>query len=92
MEPIGNPETSVLNQLMPRNDPQDGRVHFNRSESLRSRIALITIDQCKSLSSWPAIDRNHGDSSDQSIRNYTWVFSRKMTGVSACFLKRLEYA
>jgi hypothetical protein len=92
MEPIGSPETSVLNQLMPRNNPQDGRVQFNHNESLRSRIALITMDQCKSLSSWPAVDRNHSDYSDQSIRNYTWVFSCKMTGVSVCFLKRLEYS
>jgi hypothetical protein len=34
MEPTGSPETSVLNQLTPRNDPEDGRIQFNRGESL----------------------------------------------------------
>jgi hypothetical protein len=37
MEPIGCPETSVLNPLTPRNKPENGRIQFNRGESLQSR-------------------------------------------------------
>ena len=33
--PIG-PETSVLNHLTPRNNPEYWRIQFNRGESLRS--------------------------------------------------------
>ena len=35
MEPIGSTTTSVLNQLTPRNNPEDGRIRFNRHGSLR---------------------------------------------------------
>jgi hypothetical protein len=35
--PIGNRETSVLNQLTLRNNPKDGRMQFSHSRSLRSR-------------------------------------------------------
>ena len=38
MEQVGSTETSVLNHLKSRNNPEDGRIHFNRGESLRSRI------------------------------------------------------
>jgi hypothetical protein len=38
MRPIGSPETSVLNQRTVRNNPEDGRIHFNRGESLPSRV------------------------------------------------------
>jgi hypothetical protein len=37
MGPIGSPETSVLNQFTPRNNPEDGRIQFNSSGSLRGR-------------------------------------------------------
>ena len=37
MGPIGSPETSVSNHLTPRNNPEDGRIQFNRGGSLRSR-------------------------------------------------------
>ena len=33
-----SPETSVLNQPTLRNNPEDGRIQFNRSGSLRSGI------------------------------------------------------
>jgi hypothetical protein len=37
MGPIGCPETSVLNQPTLCNNPEDGRIQVNYSESLRSR-------------------------------------------------------
>ena len=37
MGPIASPETSVSNHLTPRNNPEDGRIQFNRGGSLRSR-------------------------------------------------------
>ena len=33
MEPIGSTETSVLNHHALRNDPEDGRIQFNRGET-----------------------------------------------------------
>jgi hypothetical protein len=33
--------TSVLNKFTPRNNPEDGRIQFNRGESIRSCIYLI---------------------------------------------------
>jgi hypothetical protein len=38
MRLIGSPETSVLNHLTGRNNPEDGRIQFNSGGSLRSRI------------------------------------------------------
>ena len=35
---IGSPETSVLNHFTPCNNPEDGRINFNRGGSLRSRM------------------------------------------------------
>ena len=35
--PIGSPETSVLNNITPRYNPEDGRIRLNRGGSLRSR-------------------------------------------------------
>jgi hypothetical protein len=37
MEPIGSLETSFENHLTPRNGTENGRIHFSRGESLRSR-------------------------------------------------------
>ena len=37
MGPIGSPETAVLNHITPPNNPEDGRIYFNRGESQRSR-------------------------------------------------------
>jgi hypothetical protein len=42
MEPIGNPEMSVLNQITLRNIPADGRIPVNRSESLRVALTLLS--------------------------------------------------
>ena len=39
--PIGSPETSVLNHSTLCNNPEDGRIQFNGSGSLRSRIGPI---------------------------------------------------
>ena len=33
----GSPEKSVSNHLTPRNNPEDGRIQFDRGGSLRSR-------------------------------------------------------
>jgi hypothetical protein len=38
MGPTGSPETSVLNQRTPSNNPEDGIIHFNRGGSLRSQV------------------------------------------------------
>jgi hypothetical protein len=38
MRPICISETSVSNHFTPRNNPEEGRIQFNRSGSLRSRI------------------------------------------------------
>jgi hypothetical protein len=44
MERGGSPETSVLNQPMLRNNPEDRRIQFNRDGSLRCRNSkLLTI-------------------------------------------------
>jgi hypothetical protein len=40
MEPIGNPETSVLNDLTPRNNPEDRRIQSNQGGSQRSHNGL----------------------------------------------------
>lgn len=37
MEPTGSPETSVPSHVTLRSNPEDERIHFNRSESLRLR-------------------------------------------------------
>jgi hypothetical protein len=41
MGEIGRPETSVLNYLTPRNNPEDGIIQFNRGVSLQSRITYL---------------------------------------------------
>jgi hypothetical protein len=40
MGPIHSPETSVLNQLTPRNNPENGRNEFNCDGGLRSRTVV----------------------------------------------------
>jgi ABC-type branched-subunit amino acid transport system ATPase component len=37
MGPLGSPETSVSNHLTGRNNPEDGRIQFNRGQRQRSR-------------------------------------------------------
>jgi hypothetical protein len=37
MGPIGGSETSVLNHVTPRNNPEDVKIQFHRGGSLRSR-------------------------------------------------------
>ena len=53
MGPIGSPETSVLNYLTRRHNPEDGRIQFSNGGSIRYR---------KSLSCKKALDgtRVHG--------------------------------
>ena len=51
MGPIGSSETSVFNKLTLRNNPEDGRIHFNRGGSLRSRIFRINVE-CLTLDIW----------------------------------------
>ena len=41
MGPIGSPVTLALNQYTLCNNPEDGRIQFNRSGSLRSRNCLL---------------------------------------------------
>jgi hypothetical protein len=41
MAPICSPETSALEELTPRNNPEDGRIQFNSGGSLRSCIADV---------------------------------------------------
>ena len=41
MGPICSTETSVSNHLNPRNNPEDGRIQFNRGGSVRSRVCLL---------------------------------------------------
>ena len=52
MEPIGNPEKSVLNHPTLHNIPEDDRIQVNHSEGLRScKLSIILIvnkSQCKS--------------------------------------------
>jgi hypothetical protein len=56
--PIGSHETSVLNQSMLRNIPENNRIQANRSESLRFPITIFglafqsstaLLDQCRCL-------------------------------------------
>jgi hypothetical protein len=42
MGPKGNPETSVSDHLALHNNPEDGRIQFNRGGSLRSPKNFIT--------------------------------------------------
>ena len=46
MEPIGNPETSVLNPRTLRNIPEDDRIQVNCSECLRPRVLSVTLIKC----------------------------------------------
>jgi hypothetical protein len=44
--PICSSETSILNQLTPRNNPEDGRIQFNRGGSPRSNNGFVlTINE-----------------------------------------------
>jgi hypothetical protein len=45
MERIGSPETSVLNRLTPRNNPESGKIHFNSGVSLKLPHSFINIYQ-----------------------------------------------
>ena len=40
MGPIGSPETSVSKPLTSRNNPQDGRIQFNRGRSPKISLTL----------------------------------------------------
>ena len=40
MGPIDSPKTSVLNHLTPHDNPEDGRIQFDRGGSLRSREVI----------------------------------------------------
>ena len=40
----GSPETSVFNHLTPRNNPEDGRIQFNREGSLISCMSSVGYD------------------------------------------------
>ena len=40
---ISSPETSTSNHRTPRDNPEDGRTHFNHGESLRPRIHFICV-------------------------------------------------
>jgi hypothetical protein len=44
MEPIGSPETSVLNQLTQRNNLEDRRIQLNGGESLRSHTVTKFVN------------------------------------------------
>jgi hypothetical protein len=55
MTPIGSPETSISNQPTSRNNPEDGRIHFNRGESLRLR----TIKESSKDSSSVPLQASH---------------------------------
>lgn len=44
---IGSPKTSVSNCRAPRNNPADGRIHFNRGGSLRWRRLEIYLNSMK---------------------------------------------
>ena len=41
--PIASTESSLSEQLMPRNDPEDGRIHFNRGGILSSAAFVVTV-------------------------------------------------
>ena len=41
MGAIGSPETSVLNRITQRNNPEDGTIPFNCGGSLRSRNVYV---------------------------------------------------
>jgi hypothetical protein len=43
MEPIGRPETSVLNQLAPRNNPEDGRKLFVQHISVTKFTHKVSV-------------------------------------------------
>jgi hypothetical protein len=43
MRPKDNRETSVSNHPKPRNNPEDGRIQFNRGGSLRSGAFILTF-------------------------------------------------
>jgi hypothetical protein len=43
METIGSPETSVSNHRTPHNNPEDGRINFNRGGSLLSLKFLAVL-------------------------------------------------
>jgi hypothetical protein len=60
MVPIGNPETSVLKELTPLNNPEDRRMYFNRCKRLRSRVLQIPTALIKRLEG-PGIESQWGE-------------------------------
>ena len=60
-----SPETSVLNHLTPRKDPEEGRLYCNRGESRRSPIELHKNHRGHHRSCWcggpsPGVSLYHG--------------------------------
>ena len=43
---IDSPETSILNQITPRNNSEEGIIKFNRDGSLRPRRIYRGFPQC----------------------------------------------
>ena len=66
MGPIDSPKTSVLRQPTLRNNPEGGRIQFNRGESLRSRKSYITVHYALSAHVVP-VDRYDYDRAQQMI-------------------------
>jgi hypothetical protein len=62
MGPIGNSETSVSNYLIPRNNPENGKIEFNHGGSLRFRTKRASAREMRSnvekyvkITSWSKI-------------------------------------
>ena len=46
MGPICSPETSVLNHLIPLDNPEVAKIQFNRGGSLRSCFSRLSSEEC----------------------------------------------
>jgi hypothetical protein len=57
---IGGPETSGLIHLMPRNNPDDGIIYFNRGGNLRSSIKCVLFHGENSASTFECVLRVTG--------------------------------
>jgi hypothetical protein len=54
-DPIGSPEPSISNHFTLCNNPEDGRSHFNRGGSLRSRTVQCTSPAAEKTTGLPFV-------------------------------------
>ena len=81
-EPIGSPEASILNQLTPRNNTEDGRIQFNcGSNPAISQSFSISLPVFPNLlaaytSYFSRLERLKNDAADDGVGSNNEVYFR----------------